>query len=378
MKTKQVPSTILFAEDDELVRQIAEETLRGAGYRVVAVGDGVEALEALRQVQPDLILSDVRMPRCDGFEFLQRVRRDPVNLSTPFIIMSAKADTADQRMGMSLGADDYVTKPYKPEDLLKTIEVRLARAALINDILQQQQRFLTRVLPHELRTPLTGIIGYADLMMSVGESGEALTPAELLDYGRNLSRSGHRLLRVAEDFSLWSWLESCSFAVRSGREQEQKPALLTAAMMRQWSRESAEHYGRDHDFVVEMEETTLLVPGEGLERVVSHLIDNAFKFSLPGRIVQVTGRAVGSNYEITVCDRGRGMSDEDLGSIGVMRQFGRERFEQQGIGMGLVLARSFAQLGGGQFQLGRNAEGPGISARLSLPRPTVRAGAPRA
>ncbi len=376
MNTQQVPSTILFAEDDELVRQIAEETLRGAGYRVVAVGDGVEALEALRKVRPDLILSDVRMPRCDGFEFLQRVRRDPVNLATPFIIMSAKADTADQRMGMSLGADDYVTKPYKSEDLLKTIAVRLERAALINDILQQQQRFLTRVLPHELRTPLTGIIGYADLMMSVGESGEALTPAELVDYGRNLSRSGHRLLRVAEDFSLWSWLESCSFAVRSGREQEQKSVALSAAMMRQWSRDSAEHYGRDHDFLVEMEDTSLLVPGEGLERVVAHLIDNAFKFSLPGTLVYVTGHGDGANYNITVSDRGRGMNDDDLANIGVMRQFGRERFEQQGIGMGLVLARSFAQLGGGQFQISRNPEGAGMAARLTLPRPADAGAAP--
>jgi two-component system sensor histidine kinase/response regulator len=378
MKTKQVPSTILYAEDDELVRQIAVETLLGAGYRVVAVADGVEALEALKQVQPDLILSDVRMPRCDGFKFLQKVRRDPVNLATPFIIMSAKADTADQRMGMSLGADDYVTKPYKPEDLLKTIEVRLARAALINDTLQQQQRFLTRVLPHELRTPLTGIIGYADLMVNVGESGETLTAAELVDYGRNLGRSGNRLLRVAEDFSLWAWLESRSFALRAGREQEQNPALLTAAMMRQWSRESAEHYGRDHDFLVEMEETTLFVPGEGLERVVSHLIDNAFKFSLPGTQVYVTGHGDGANYSITVSDRGRGINDDDLANIGVMRQFGRERFEQQGIGMGLVLARSFAQLGGGQFQIARNPDGTGMFARLTLPRPAVAAAAPKA
>lgn len=377
MNTQQVPSTILFAEDDELVRQIAEETLRGAGYRVVAVGDGVEALEALRQVQPDLILSDVRMPRCDGFEFLQKVRRDPVNLATPFIIMSAKADTADQRMGMSLGADDYVTKPYKPEDLLKTIEVRLERAALINDILQQQQRFLTRVLPHELRTPLTGIIGYADLMMSVGESGESLTPAELVDYGRNLSRSGHRLLRVAEDFSLWSWLESSSFAVRAGRNQEGKSITLTAALVRQWCGNCAEVYGRERDVLVEMAESTALVPGEGLERVVTHLIDNAFKFSLPGSLVHVTAGPRGANFELTVVDRGRGMNDDDLANIGVMRQFGRERFEQQGIGMGLVLARSFAQLGGGEFQIARNPEGAGMWARLTLPRSADAVAAPR-
>jgi signal transduction histidine kinase len=332
----------------------------------------------LKQMQPDLILSDVRMPRCDGFEFLQRVRRDPANLATPFIIMSAKADTADQRMGMSLGADDYVTKPYNPDDLLKTIAARLARAALVNDVLQQQQRFLTRVLPHELRTPLTGIIGYAELMVSVGGAGETLSSAELLDYGRNLGRSGHRLLRVAEDFSLWSWLESTGFAVRAGRKQVPVPTALTAGMLQEWGRESAELYGRERDLLVDATAATVLVPGEGLDRVVAHLIDNAFKFSLPGSPVQVSGRCHGSDYHLTVEDRGRGMSEADLANIGMMRQFGRERFEQQGIGMGLVLARSFAQLCGGSFQLTRHPGGVGMAALLRLPQSDQSVAAPAA
>jgi signal transduction histidine kinase len=295
------------------------------------------------------------------------VRRDPANVVTPFIIMSAKADTSDLRMGMSLGADDYVTKPYHPIDLLKTIAARLARSALVNDILQQQQRFLTRVLPHELRTPLTGIIGHAELMMSIGDAGETLTSAELLDYGRNLGRSGHRLLRVAEDFSLWSWLESSSFAARAGRKQVPVPTALAAGMLREWGRESAELYGRERDQLVEAANATVLLPGEGLDRVVAHLIDNAFKFSLPGSPVQVLGRCLGPDYLITVEDRGRGMNEEELASIGMMRQFGRERFEQQGIGMGLVLARAFAQLSGGAFQLARNIGSPGMCAQLSLP-----------
>ncbi len=367
MSTPAVSPTILLAEDDDLVRQIAGETLRESGYTVVAVRDGVEALEALGQAAPDLILSDVRMPRCDGFEFLQRVRRDPVNLAIPFIIMSAKADTTDQRMGMSLGADDYVTKPYKAEDLLRTIAVRLERAARVKDLLQQQQRFLTLVLPHELRTPLTGIIGYADLMVTLGESGEMLSAVDLLEFGRNLARSGHRMLGVANDLALWSWLESRAMDARSGGKPLRKPVKLTEEMIKNWSSVSAELYGRASDVRIYMESATLLAAGEGLDRVVGHLIDNALKFSLPGSLVKVTGRVAGLNYEIEVSDRGRGMSDAELASIGPLRQFGRERFEQQGMGMGLVLARSFAQLGGGSFEVRRNLEGGGTYARLTLP-----------
>ena len=362
-----IPSTILFAEDDDLVRQIAEETLCAAGYRVVSVQDGMEALEALRRVQPDLILSDVRMPRLDGFELLRRVRSDPEQQRIPFIVMSAKAETADQRMGMSLGADDYVTKPYDAVDLLKTIEVRLQRAAAVADILQQQHRFLMRVLPHELRTPLTGIIGYAELMTHVGESGETLSAAELVDYGSNLGKSGNRLLRVAEDFSLWAWLEAERAAVRKGRAARLKPQLLTGASLRRWCHEVAEKYGRPGDCALEVEDATVMGPAEGMERVVTHLVDNAFKFSLPGMTVQVAARQQNSSYGIVVKDAGRGMSDEEVARIGAMQQFGRDRFEQQGIGMGLVLAQSFARLGGGNFSVERNQSGVGMTARLTLP-----------
>ena len=298
-------ATILFAEDDDLVRQVAEETLRSAGYEVVSVGDGEAAFAALARVQPDLILSDVRMPRCTGFELLQRVRRDPVFAAIPVIIMSAKADTVDQRMGMSLGADDYVTKPYQPVDLLKTIEIRLARAAAVNDVLRQQQRFLARVLPHELRTPLSGIIGYADLMTHVGVAGETLSAAELIEYGRNLQRSGQRLLRIAEDFSLWSWFETQAAAVRRGAPPTLSPLSVINAEVKEWARISAEDYGRSNDFAVQVEDATIQAPVEGFARILLHLVDNAFKFSLPGAVVSVSGVKRGGDYVLSVTDGGR-------------------------------------------------------------------------
>ena len=362
-----IPPTILFVEDDDMVRQITEETLRAVGYRVVSVQDGIEALEALRQMQPDLILSDVRMPRCDGFELLRRLRCDPLQDRTPFIIMSAKAETSDQRMGMSLGADDYVTKPFKPGDLLKTIEMRLQRAAAINDILQQQQRFLMRVLPHELRTPLTGIIGYAELLTVIGESGETLKPEELVDYGYNIGKSGARLLRVAEDFSLWSWLEAEVDVARKGRASPMKAQVLDGAALRRWCHAVAESYGRSGDCAIEVETVHVMAPGDGLDRVVTHLVENACKFSLPGTRVSVAVRTRNSLCEIVVTDSGRGMSEEEIARVGVMRQFGRERFEQQGMGMGLVLVQTFARLGGGDFTMERNATEGGITVRLRLP-----------
>lgn len=368
MKTPHAPSTILVVEDDPLIREVTEETLRTEGYRVVAVQDGQEALEALSQVRPDLILSDVRMPRCDGFELLRRVRRDHDYRATPFIIMSAKVETSAQRMGMSLGADDYVTKPYLATDLLKTIEVRLTRAALVNDRLRHQQQFLTRVLPHELRTPLAGIIGYAELMVDLGESGDTLTAKDLVDYGQNIGRSGQRLLSVAEDFSLWSWLEAAKDAGPQDGGTKLRQTQITAEAVRHWCEKGTAQYGRADDLSIEGQPVTVMVPEEGLARVIVHLVENALKFSLPGARVLVKIGESEQAGEIRVTDAGRGMSEAELEGFGLMRQFGREKHEQQGIGMGLGLARNFALLGGGDFALVRNVPGQGMTACLKLVR----------
>ena len=362
---------ILLVEDDQLIRSVTEAVLRDAGYRVVSAQDGEAALEVLSQVKPDIIVSDVRMPRCDGFELLRRIRRDPEHRTTPFIIISAKAETSAQRMGMSLGADDYLTKPYLPVDLLKTIEIRLARAALVNDRLRLQQQFLTRVLPHELRTPLAGIIGYADLLVQIGQSGDTLTASDLVDYGQNIGRSGQRMLGIAKDFSLWSWLESIKSGAADGDAQLRQSQITVATLWR-WCEDCALRYGRVGDLSIEDQTATVLVPAEGLERVFDHLVENALKFSLPGTPVLVKIVVYGSACEIRVTDCGRGMSEQELGHVGVMRQFGREKFEQQGLGMGLGLALKFAQFGGGNFTIVRNEPGPGMTACLRLVRAEVK------
>lgn len=166
--------SVLLVEDDESIREVTELSLELAGYEVLSCPDGLAALDEMRRCVPDLVLSDVVMPKMDGFELLRTVRRSPFWHTLPFVVMSAKADSGDVRLGMSLGADDYLTKPFKTEDLLRTLELRLERAEFIDEITRGKERFLSRVLPHELRTPLTGIIGFADLLVQLAEDGEAL------------------------------------------------------------------------------------------------------------------------------------------------------------------------------------------------------------
>ena len=120
--------SILVVDDDPDVARFVEVNLRSAGYEVQVATDGEEALEKAVDMRPDLVLLDVMMPKLDGFEVAQRLRRDPRTSSCSIIMLTAKALSADKVLGLSSGADDYIIKPFDPVELLARVKGTLRRA----------------------------------------------------------------------------------------------------------------------------------------------------------------------------------------------------------------------------------------------------------
>lgn len=120
-------NNILIIEDDVNIRNNVVEILELNGYKPKAASDGLDALAILKDYHPDLIISDILMPHLTGFELKEKLECCDVLKKIPFIFLSAKADLQDIREGMNLGADDYLTKPFKLADLLKTIKIRLSK-----------------------------------------------------------------------------------------------------------------------------------------------------------------------------------------------------------------------------------------------------------
>jgi diguanylate cyclase (GGDEF)-like protein len=123
-----VPETILVVDDDPDIARFVEVNLRSAGYDVMVAGDGEEALEKASEIRPDLVLLDVMMPRIDGFEVAQRLRKNPQTANTSIIMLTAKALSADKVTGLQSGADDYIIKPFDPIELLARVKGTLRRA----------------------------------------------------------------------------------------------------------------------------------------------------------------------------------------------------------------------------------------------------------
>lgn len=120
-----MPKTLLIVDDEERLRMLLRDYMEHEGYRVLLASDGQEALRVARQEKPDLIILDLMMPVMDGWEFLKKHQPEH---RTPLIILTARLDDTDKVLGLELGADDYVTKPFSPRVLAARVRAVLRRA----------------------------------------------------------------------------------------------------------------------------------------------------------------------------------------------------------------------------------------------------------
>jgi len=123
-----VKSRILVVDDEPEAVELVEFNLRQAGYDVASAGDGAEALKKAHDAQPNLVILDLMLPEVDGLEVCKMLRRDPATASLPIIMLTAKAAEIDRVLGLELGADDYITKPFSPRELVLRVKNLLQRS----------------------------------------------------------------------------------------------------------------------------------------------------------------------------------------------------------------------------------------------------------
>ncbi|MEC4273047.1 response regulator transcription factor [Adlercreutzia sp. R25] len=122
---------ILLADDERSLCDAVRMILEDAGYEVVTASDGREAVELFQREQPDLAMLDVMMPRLDGFEVVEEIRK--IRRNVPVLILSAKGDIVDKKRGFQVGADDYVVKPFDDDEIVLRVGALLRRAAMTSN-----------------------------------------------------------------------------------------------------------------------------------------------------------------------------------------------------------------------------------------------------
>jgi len=325
--------TILLVDDEASLRSIFAISLREHGYRVIEAASGEVGLELARQQLPDLILTDISMPGMSGQAVLKQIRHDPALSSKQVVLMTGDPRIVTPRRGMEEEADDFLVKPVSMDDLLRCVEARLKRSQThwrVEDrMLSRLQSSLHSTLPHEFFTPLAGKIGLADVLES---SLPELSIPEIQDLHRDIRTSALRLHRTLKNYLAILDLEAAPKEVKTVLAPLSLKALKEYVLA--GTKEAIHRNNRTDDVTVRVDECTVLVNPGDLGLIVEELVDNACKFSRPGTSIIIR---LGVDGVLTVIDAGRGMTPEEIGHIGVFRQFDRKNHEQQGLGLGLVL-----------------------------------------
>lgn len=172
---------ILIAEDDGDIRDLLKLYLESEGYSVLPVADGQEALNMVQQHQPDLAILDIMMPKMNGLELTSRLREQTM---MPILILSARGQDQDKILGLNLGADDYVTKPFNPLEVVARVKALLRRTVTSSDVIQVGE-FQLDISAHTLmkkRQPiLLTPMEYKILLVMMRSPGRIFTKVQLYE-----------------------------------------------------------------------------------------------------------------------------------------------------------------------------------------------------
>ena len=361
---------ILVIEDETTLREDITMMLELEGFEGISAEDGLMGLQTAREHQPDLIICDVMMPNLDGHEVLRAVRDDATIKNTPFIFLTARADRVDMRMGMGIGADDYLTKPFTKDELLNAVISRLRRQEDLKsgqDLqLKQAQQRLTQMVAHELRTPLVSITMVQDL---ITRRLGLLSTTQMEDLLTTLAAGTRRMAHLVEQMVLITQIEAGALSENSiaqdGTAIQLWELLTTTA-------DVARRFAiRDAEITLVLDErdsdVSVFCDVAPLKHALAELIANAINFSPAGTEVTVSQWQADDRVWINILDSGPGIAREHIDRAWqAFQQIEREKQEQQGVGMGLPLAYQIINMHGGVIEL-NSVVGKGTQVVIELP-----------
>jgi len=363
---------ILLADDNSDIRAYMTRLL-GKHWDVSAVADGQAALEAARENRPDLIVTDVMMPRLDGFALLRAIREDPRLKTTPVILLTARAGQESTVEGFSAGADDYVLKPFSARELVARVRthLELSRVRRQTEIEQETARthaerlnrmkdeFLATV-SHELRTPLQAILGWVRLLSDGQVKPERVAKAVTV-----IERNARAQAQLIED------ILDVSRIIAGKIRLELKPVDLVTIVNGAIDTVRPAAQKKQIEIVATLGQALGGIVGDTsrLQQVVWNLLSNAVKFTPAGGKVCIFATQNRGRVEIRVVDTGEGIKPAFLPYVfeRFQQADGTTTRSQGGLGLGLAIVRHLVELHGGTVEADSEGVGKGATFCVYLP-----------
>lgn len=353
---------VLLIDDEPVLVETLKELLELNGFVVETAFDGFKALEKSKEILPDIVVCDIMMPKMDGFTFFRQFR-DTVSTNIPFIFLSAKSEYSDIRKGMMHGADDYLIKPVKANEIINAIKTRLLRQTQILSPelkrVEKLEKTIGLITMHEFKNPLTAIVGFLDLIKAEVETIEKPLLLEYLSY---IELGTNRIINLLSKVTTWYEIQKSGQQPRVGVNRSELSSIVAQNAL-----EIAKKYHRTNDLTLQLKLKPLInLPPELIKACFSELIDNAFKFSNTGDRVKINVFLDESKCVVTIEDQGNRSCAGELVDYEPFTQFRKKVFEQQGLGIGINIAKSIAELVKGEVEFTNNKP-QGIIAKISIP-----------
>lgn len=356
--TKKLPS-ILVIEDTPATLSVLFNLLDDAGFEVLVALNGERALSVAEEGRPDLILLDVLLAGIDGFETCRRLKASEATCEIPIIFMTALTKTDDKIKGFELGAVDYITKPFEPEEVLMRIKTHLTIQQLQQDLQlkneelyaalererelnQLKSRFIS-IASHEFRTPLSTILFSKDLLkrycQKVGQPDEPGMANDIHEQLDSITRAVKQMTATLDEVLMITKSEAGKVSF--------SPILtnvtaLCREVVEKWEAMSTEAHSVI--FSNQGEPIQALVDPKLFETIVSNLLSNAIKYSPQGGEVRCELALVAENIRLVVQDQGIGITEEDQRHLFEAFHRGVNAMKIQGTGLGLSIVKQFVEL----------------------------------
>lgn len=360
---------ILLIDDSEFILESTSTLLMFEGYEVITADNGEDGIKMAIDEMPDLIICDVSMPGFSGYDVVEKIRATTSTLSIPFIFLTAFTEKSKMREGMEKGANDYLTKPFTKKELIAAINSQWKSVANVETKVASQVEIvgkkLNYALPHEFRTVISQLLNSVTVLR---DNIEILEKSDVVEVCDQMSVIIKRLNRITENFLLFTKLENYANSPDSIEELRSAQVDEPFAIINDVAENVAVKYDRISD-IVELNATfdiSVSMASDLFHRLVDEILDNAFKFSHKGSIVSIDSTIKGDKFYVIVADLGKGMSKEQLKSLGAFMQMNREKNEQQGVGIGLSIAKKIVELHDGTFEISSELN-KGTSIEFSVP-----------
>ena len=363
---------ILVVDDNATLLTVVKDILVRHGFCVITADNVRDARSHIDQEKPDIIVCDIMMPNEDGFTFYRCLRENKDLGNIPFIFLTAVAGNEEVRLAKRMGVDDYLTKPFSPEDLVSVVKGKLKRSlenkAFVNHLMDDSRKRVIHTLSHEFRTPLVAVNTGTELLKEQYKKLDENVFVDLLD---SVRRGGLRLQHLVEDFITLQQIDSGHAASVSKR-------FARAVIFGDLVAKAIECFKDDLDPIEKIEikyskpapedSGAVLVYEAHITNVIGRILSNAKKFGGKGNPIEVAIEKGTQHLAVVIRDHGAGIPQNVIEeACGLFTQINRDIMEQQGCGLGLAIACSYLNLNGGSMHFRQPTEGTGTIVELRFP-----------